>query len=180
MSDAAREYGEALYLLAKEEGRTLPMLDEVRGLYALLEEMPDYVALLATPSIPEEERLSLLDAALTGRCDTHLLSLCKLMTERGYAAAIPGALLAYVALYREEAGILEAEVVSAVPLTEKERERLIARLSARTGKTVEITERVDPDLIGGMRVTVGGKLYDGTVSGRLARLQEKLDELPIS
>ena len=179
MSDVANEYGQGLYLLACEEETVDGMLTEVRDVCALFAEEPDYRTLLATPTIPREERLALLDAAFEGRVMPHLLSFLKLMTERGYASEIPMALAAFIDAYRAAAGMTVAEVVSAVPLTEGERADLIARLSRMTGKTVELSLSVDADLLGGMRVTVDGKLYDGTVKGRLARIGQKLNDQPI-
>ena len=179
MSDAAGEYGQGLYLLACEEGTAEEMLAEVRELCTLFAEEPDYRVLLATPTIPREERLALLDTAFAGRIMPHILSFMKLMTERGYASAIPEALGAFIDAYRAAAGITVAEVVSAVPLTEGEQADLIARLSRMTGKTVELRLSVDAALLGGMRVTVDGKLHDGTVKGRLARIGRKLNDQPI-
>ena len=177
MSDIAREYGHGLYLLAKEEGTVADMLDEVRGVAAILAAEPDYVALLGNLSMTKEDRVALIDAAFSGRATPHLVSFLKLMTERGYAAHLTGALAAYEALYREEEGIALAEVTSAAPLTDAERAALKARLDRETGKRRELSERVDPTLIGGIRVMVEGRLYDGTVSGKLARFKRRLKEL---
>lgn len=179
MSEVATEYGMGLYLLADEEGLTDRMLGEVRELIALFQESPDYRILLATPTVPTEERLALLDAAFGGHIHTHLVSFMKLLTERGYGSVIPAALAAFVDAYRTAAGITVAEVVSAVPLTAEECADLCDRLARMTGKTVELDLHVDTALIGGMRVTVDGKLYDGTVTGRLSRLKRKLTDLPI-
>ena len=177
MSDVAREYGRGLYLLAKEEGAVAEMLTEVRGTAAILGAEPEYIALLGNLSLKREDRIALIDAAFSGRAMPHLVSFLKLMTERGYAAHIVAALAAFEALYREEEGIALAEVTSAAPLTDAERAALKERLDRVTGKRCELSERVDPTLIGGVRVMVEGRLYDGTVSGKLARFKRRLKEL---
>ena len=177
MSDVAREYGRGLYLLAKEEGTVQTMLAEVRGVAAILGAEPDYISLLGNLSLKREARVALIDAAFSGRATPHLVSFLKLLTERGYAAHIMAALAAFEALYREEEGIALAEVTSAAPLTEAERAALKERLDRITGKQCELSVRIDPTLIGGVRVMVEGQLYDGTVSGKLARFKRRLKEL---
>ena len=177
MSEIAREYGCGLYLLAKEEGTVTEMLSEVRGITAILEAEPDYVALLGNLSLKKDDRIALIDTAFSGHAMPHLVSFLKLMTERGYAAHITAALLAFEALYREEEGIALAEVTSAAPLTDAERIALKERLDRLIGKHCELCERVDPSLIGGVRIMVEGQLYDGTVSGKLDRFKRRLKEL---
>ena len=177
MSDIAREYGRGLYLLAKEEGAVKDMLAEVRGVAAILEAEPDYIALLGNLSLKREARVALIDTAFSGRATPHLVSFLKLMTERGYAAHVTAAFAAFEALYREDEGIALAEVTSAAPLTEGERAALKERLDRETGKHCELSERVDPSLIGGVRVMVEGRLYDGSVSGKLTRFKRRLKEL---
>lgn len=177
MSEIAREYGRGLYLLAKEEGLAAAMLTEVRGITAILEAEQDYIALLGNLSLKREDRVALVDAAFSGHTMPHLVSFLKLMTERGYAAHIIGALAIYEDLYREAAGIALAEVTTAVPLTAAERAALREKLHRLTGKSCELSERLDPTLLGGVRVMVEGKLYDGSVSGKLARFKRRLKEL---
>lgn len=177
MSEIAREYGRGLYLLAEEEGVCAEMLAEVRGVAAILAAEPDYIALLGNLSLTREERTALVDAAFSGRAMPHLVSFLKLMTERGYAAHIEPALAAYEALYREAMGITLARVTTAAPLTDAEREALKARLDRTLGKRCELCECVDPSLIGGVRVMVDGQLYDGSISGKLARFKRRLKEL---
>ena len=71
-------------------------------------------------------------------------------------------------------GIVEAIVTSAAPLEEAERAALAERLAALTGQRVEIEERVDPALLGGLQVRIGDRLIDGSVRGRLERLRATL------
>ena len=177
MSDIALEYGRGLYLLAEEEGLIADMLAEVRNTRMLLEAEPDYIALLGNLSLKREERTALIGAAFSGRAMPHLVSFLKLMTERGYAAHIIAALTAYEALYRDAEGIALAEITTAAPLTETERQTLKEHLDRLTGKHCELSERIDPALLGGVRVMVEGQLYDGSVSGKLARFKRRLKEL---
>ena len=77
-------------------------------------------------------------------------------------------------LLRRERGIVLAEVRSALPLDDAERQAISERLAALTGDTVEISEMVDPLLIGGIAVRIGDRLYDASVRSRLERLRARL------
>ena len=177
MSEIAREYGRGRDRRAEEEGVRADMLTEVRGIAAILAHEPDYIALLGNPSLKKEERIALVDAAFSGHAMPHLVSFLKLMTERGYAAHIEAALSVYEDLYREAEGITVARVTTAAPLTDAERDALKAHLDRITKKRCELCVSIDPALIGGVRVMVDGQLYDGSVSGKLARFKRRLKEL---
>ena len=74
----------------------------------------------------------------------------------------------------EAAGRVQAEVVPATPLREEQRERLRRALAARTGKQVELAERVDPALLGGAVASVAGLVFDGSLRTQLAQLHGSL------
>ena len=74
----------------------------------------------------------------------------------------------------EEEQVLQAEVTTAEPLSDTDRQALQARLSAATKKHVTITPRVDPAIIGGLVARIGGTVYDGSLVSQLARIRERL------
>ena len=80
----------------------------------------------------------------------------------------------YLSLRREARGEVEALVETAQPLTQEEKTALTAALSKKSGKTVLLTERVNPALLGGARVYLEGRLLDGTMRRRLDGIGERL------
>lgn len=171
LSTAIRnEYGGALYALAREEKLEERFLAEIGGLRAIFAENPGYVPLMQTPGIPLAERLSLLDGAFGDDLHPLLLNFLKLLTERRYFGEVLGCFDRYEDEYNAEHGILLAAVESAAPLTDAAREKLIAILEKKTGKRIRLQEKVDPALLGGARLSMGGKLYDGSVRSRFDAL----------
>jgi len=81
---------------------------------------------------------------------------------------------AYESLVNERLGITTADVITARPLGEAEKQDLAGALSAKTGKTVRMNFSLDPNLIGGVVARVGSTIYDGSVRGSLERLREQL------
>ena len=175
MADIIKEYGKALYELSVEENRQSDYLGQVRYLNNLFREESDLLSLLRAPSIPKEERMAVIDRIFGDRVEPYLCSFLKLMTKRGHAASIPACLSEYERLWYEHSGIVVAEVSSAVPLTSEQKSRLLCKLEAHTGKSVEMRCTLDEQVIGGVTVLLDGKLLEGSVRGRLDTLREHLD-----
>lgn len=176
MTSTGSLYGKSLYDLAVCENLSEPIMEEMEMVRSLFAENPDYIRLLLEPSIPRKERLGLLDQAFGDAVHPYLLSFLKILTERGILREFSACEKCYRELYNEAHGITEATVTSVVELDPERKERLRKRLEESSGKKVILNVRTDPGVLGGMRVEMEGKLYDGTVKGRLSDLRKKLDE----
>ncbi len=176
MTNTGSLYGKSLYDLAVSEDLSDQVMKEMEAVQNLFAEYPDYVRLLLEPSIPKKERLGLLDQAFGDALHPYLLNFLKILTERGILREFRSCEKCYRGLYNEAHGITEANVVSAVELDPERQEKLKKRLEEMSGKQVILHVRTDPQVLGGIRVEMEGKLYDGTVRGRLSDLRRKLDE----
>ena len=176
MTQTAKNYADALYDLAKDEGLEERILTELAGVDKLLSENPDYIRLLSAPNIPREERLGALDQAFSGRIHTYLLSFLKLLCERGHIRTLRDCSRRFRTRYNVDRGILEAVAVTAVPLKPELRDKLAARLHSMTGKQVDLQNRIDPTVLGGIRLEYEGIELDGTVRQRLDGLKRTLSD----
>ncbi len=174
MTSRAQTYGEALYELARDESKSAEILEELHMAASILEENPEYARLLSTPSIPVAERCGALDESFGGRVDGYLLNFMKILVEKGIIRQLSGCERAYRKRYNEDNGILEVTVVTAVPLKEALAEKLRKKLEERTGKRVDLRARVDSDIIGGVRLDMNGKCYDGSVRAELADIERSI------
>lgn len=179
MTKTAKTYGTALYELARDEGCAGELLEQLEAVAELLKENPDYVRITSSPSLTKQERRDLLDEAFRGRVHVYLLNFLKLLSEKGDVGELPGCAREFRSLYNEDNGILEVTCVSAVALTADQRERLTEKLHASTGKTIRLTQVVDPGCLGGLRVEYDGMTLDGTVAGRIGHIRGSLKDLPI-
>lgn len=181
MSDlysAAREYGRALFLLTEELGTTERVREEASCLSELLNSNPEYEKLLDTPALSPDERLSLIDGAFSS-FDTNLINLLKILTKRRMAHAIVRILKCFDEEYMESRGIVRAEVISAVMLTDEQRERMTEKLRKITGKEVIIENKVDPTILGGIKLRYAGIQRDGSIKTRLDSFARSLGETVI-
>jgi F-type H+-transporting ATPase subunit delta len=170
---AARRYAEALFELATRDN-ALDAYGE--GLELAAGVLGDEQALpfLRNPARPLRERTDLVDRMLAERVPVPVLKLVGLLVQRGRIDRIAAVAAEYRRNLNRERGVVDALATTAMPLTSDETEALRRRITAMTGRTVELRVEVDDSLIGGLTVRVGDTLYDASVRSRLERLRERL------
>lgn len=174
MIDTA-SYGKALFQLAQENGSDVHVLDELGAVQQLLQENPSYALLLDTPAVSQDEKHGLLHEAF-GQFDPMLLNFLCLLCDRRAFYQLPACRTAYRACFDEAHDIVRAEAITAVPMQDKQRGALKAKLEALTGKNIVLKNSVDPALIGGITLRYGGVQLSDSIQSRLDRLRRSLDE----
>lgn len=170
----ARRYATAVWALSAERGiqervgRDLVALASTIGASAPLHDF--FVA----PIVERGEKERILTQALEGRVDTVALHTLLLLVRRRRETLLWALVTAYETLGREARGAERITVQSAHPLDRAELRGLVERLERAVGKTFEVTERIDPSLIGGVRVMLGDRRIDASVAGRLDALAREL------
>ena len=174
MSHAAGVYGQGLYALAKEEALEEAILQELDLLKTAFAEEPDFIKLLSSANVSKAERLTVIDSSFRGKVQPYVLNFLKLLTEKGYIAHFADCCETYRDLYNEDRGILQVQAVSAIELTENQKQQLTDKLSAITGKTIDLVCKVDKSVLGGIRLNYNGTQVDGTVQSRLQAIEKRL------
>ena len=165
MTEQSREYGEGLYALCAEEALSGDVLEELDVLNGSFKAQPDYLRLLSNMSLGREERLGILDKTLRGQVHPYVLNFCKILLEKGLLHEFSDCVKAYRARYLQD---------NAVPLDDGQRKKLMEKLSAMTGKQIVLKERLDPAVLGGVRLEMDGKRYDNTVQSRLTAIHRAI------
>lgn len=174
MTKSEQVYGSALYALAKEEGLTEVIYEELFAVLRILNENPDYRCFLGTLSISKQERCAALDEALGGKIQPYLLNFLKILCENGTVSQLDGCAKEYRRQYHDDHGIIEVCAVTAVELKPALKDKLADKLQTVLGKTVELSSRVDPACMGGILLELPGRQLDGTVKHRLDALRREL------
>ena len=174
MTDAARQYGTALYELCREEDLVKEILPQIKFLEAIVKEEPKFLTLLSAPSVPKEERCKILDDTFRGKVHPYLLNFLKILTEKGYMKQFAHCCQVFKDLYNEDMGIVCVTVVTAAPISQELQDRLQQKLSSATGKTIDLTCKIDSSCLGGVRLDFDGKRVDGTVRRRLEDVRNLL------
>jgi F-type H+-transporting ATPase subunit delta len=167
----ARRYSRAFYKLSFAQGKVAEVLDDLAAFTALFAERADVRDLLANPGITRAAKAKIIDG-LTA--DGVTADFIKFLIEKSRLSLLPAIYEDFLRNYRRDAGIVAAEVTSAVPLDEDLRERLAAALARLTGKRVEIEAVIDEAVVGGLKLTVGDHVIDGTLASRLEKVRETM------
>jgi F-type H+-transporting ATPase subunit delta len=174
-SAAARRYARALFALARENQSVPAIRSELDQLAELFEQSPDLSRSLFKPLHPVAERRKLLDAVCQrAHSSATVRNFCAFLIDQRRLVDFAAIHDEFGGLADTAAGRTTAQVVSASPLAASQRERLQRALAARTGRQVELSERVDPALLGGAIATVDGLLFDGSLRTQLSQLRTSL------
>lgn len=174
MSTVGTVYAQALYGLARDEGLDGVVLGQMRALDEAFRAEPDYIRLLSAANLSKAERCDILDRDLRGRVEPCLLNFMKILTEKGYMRHFSDCAKTYRELYNQDQGILEVGAVTAVPLTGEQTGRLREKLSALTGKSIDLQNIIDPACLGGVRLDYAGMRLDDTLQHRLDSIRDLL------
>ena len=176
MTEVGNVYGESLYELAKDENLTQPIGDQLNVLQQCFRQEPDFVRLLSSPNLTKTERCQILDDSFRGKVHPYLLNFMKILTEKGYMRYFSDCCDAYTEHYDQDNGILRVAAVTAVALSPEQEAKLTQKLSRTTGKTVALRNRIDPAVLGGVRLDYDGQRLDDTVSHRMDAIRDLLNK----
>ena len=168
-----KEYAKALFLLAEEKGAMQAILSDLKQVCEVLKGAPDYVSLLDSPALARAEKEKLIDEAFAS-IDKDLCSFIKILCTKHALYLFSRIADAYEALCDEAMGIIRAEAITAVALSEAQSKKLKSRLEKQTKKTVILTNTVDPSVLGGVKLRYMGKQWDGSLKNRLDAIGQSL------
>lgn len=162
----ARPYAEAAFRRARETGN-LAGWSEMLALIEAVVVDPQVAERIGDPNMDDRALESMILGILGDRLDGQGRNLLQVLIENSRLDIVPQARALYEALRREHEGVVEAKIISAMPLTDDQTRQLVAALETKHGCKVRAQVEVDPELIGGARIVVGDKVIDATVRGRL-------------
>jgi ATP synthase F1 delta subunit len=167
-------YGEALYEAAADLGKTDEFVAAVRMIADSFKKQPEFFLLLRMPSISPRERKEIAAKVFAGRVPQELLNFLYVLMDKRRVGSFEGVARAFEKKANAAEGVMQGTIESAVELT-KDR---IARFEEETGKllrgNVKLEAIVNPNLIGGVRIYINGKLIDASVRSKLDDLRDKI------
>ena len=170
----ARRYAQALFGAATASDTVSSVEDDLNTIVNSITFDKRFENFLNAPYTNREDKQSLLDNVFGDRVTSLTMHLVRIMLEKGREDQIPNVRDELTKLRRTQEGVVLTTVTTAIPLDEDLRAALIAKLTTTLGKKIESEYRVDPALIGGIRVAFGDYVLDGSARGSLRLLREKL------
>jgi F-type H+-transporting ATPase subunit delta len=168
-----RVYANALFEAAVEKGRLEPVRQQLQQVVEADEQVPELRELLRNPRLDPRARAAAIEDVL-GDADELLRNFLLLLADKGRTGQLEEIAREFERLVARHEGVIHAELTTAVPLSDEEASKLLGQIEQSSGRKVEVTRRVDPDLIGGIVLQVGSHRLDASVRGRLDRLRREL------
>jgi F-type H+-transporting ATPase subunit delta len=172
---AARRYAKALVEIGEAQGNLMLLQHELGEVTALVKQSPDLGRLVMSPLVVPKRKAVVIEMVLRqAGVSVTLCNFFKVVAENARLNLIHEIEAAFRELVDQRAGVVEAKVASAQPLSEAQAKALQAALTQRTGKSIRLVASQDPALLGGVKVQVGSTVFDASLQGRLRLLKQQL------
>ena len=165
----ARPYAEAVFRIGKEQGRLAAWSQTFASLVAIAGNA-EVAACIGNPNLTAARKADLVVSSLGGAVDAEVANLVQVLAGNERLGLLPEIAAFFESLKSAEEGIKDAVIFSAYPLDESQKQKLLSDLEARFNSRLRPEIRLDPELIGGVKVVVGDQVLDASVRGKLAAM----------
>ena len=173
MEEIAEVYARALFEVAQEHGLLDEVRDDLTAFARALNDNRDFAVFFFSPYFSTEEKKEGLKKAVTG-ADPAFMNFLEALIERHRMPAIFRIRDRYQDMWEDERNLLPVEVTSAVPLDKSTVGSIGTRIGEQTKRTVELSSKVDPDILGGIVLRVGNVVLDASIRNRLEQLRKQV------
>jgi F-type H+-transporting ATPase subunit delta len=172
----AKRYAKALFLLAKEKNNVVAVEKDLKLVSNALQENAELMSFLTHPSVAQSSKLQLVQEVFAKNVQNEVFDLLQLLCDRRRTDAFAEITKFYSKIASLDLGQVDAQIISPIKLSENDIIEIQKKFSGLLGKEVRVETHLNPSLIGGIQVRVGDTLYDGSIAGKLARLEKTLQE----
>lgn len=173
-----KNYSLALFDAVKEENEKLSEArSELNSVKEIVRESEGFVKLMDSPTVSAEEKLGVIKEAFSGKLSRCVYNFLCVVTEGRRWNRFDNICKAFSELCNEELGIAEITVTTAFPLSAEQREKVKRKMAEIIGKNIEMSEKTDRSLVGGIVVDYGDTRMDGSVKTRLEGLRDSFSKL---
>lgn len=169
----ARRYAEAVFDLGREQNSVERWREDIKILNEYLSNRP-LLFVLSEPKVAFAKKQGILEDLFANRVQRDALGLVIVLAERQLLELMPRITTEFERLYDDYKNQAKASLTTALPLDADEQAQIVAALQRMTGKTIQLTTKVDASILGGVVARVGDTLIDGSVARRLAILRDQI------
>ena len=170
MKELAQNYASALLSLAVDDNKVIDYQKEVKELRKIIRDNEDFILLLDSRFLSIEERMNNADLILKG-FSPDVINFIKIIIKRNRVNCLEDILEAFNSLCNENQDIVEGLIYSAFPLGEDTLLKIKKKISQIENHEVDLISRIDPSLIGGVKVVINSHVYDGSIKNQLEKMQ---------
>lgn len=174
MSVVGDRYAESLFDLAKEENKVTQYLDDIKLVGEVLDSDPQIVQFFNHVLIENDKKIQLLDQSFKGNVDQYVLNFLKLLVQSRRIRYIDDIIKSYINLSNQYLGIEEGTIYTPYKLTDQQIQDIEKAISQKENKKVTLKVSIDPSLLGGIKVQIANRIYDGTIKNKVEMLKKEL------
>ena len=174
MSVVGDRYAESLFDLAKEENKVTQYLDDIKLVGEGLDSDPQIVQFFNHVLIENDKKIQLLDQSFKGNVDQYVLNFLKLLVQSRRIRYIDDIVKSYINLSNQYLGIEEGMIYTPYELTDQQIQDIEKAISQKENKKVTLKVSIDPSLLGGIKVQIANRIYDGTIKNKVEMLKKEL------
>ncbi|UOQ50253.1 F0F1 ATP synthase subunit delta [Gracilibacillus caseinilyticus] len=173
-TNVAKRYAEALFQIAKEK-ETIDFLEaELATVKEVFQSNQEFLKFLHHPKVDADKKKQLLNEAFQG-FSKDVLHTLSLLVDRHNEAIIEEIATAFITLAQDARGVKEATIYSVRALSDAEQEEIQQVFTKKWNiKELKINNQIDPNLLGGVKIRIGNTVYDGSIKGKLDRLERQI------
>ncbi|MDY0110865.1 MAG: ATP synthase F1 subunit delta [Candidatus Krumholzibacteria bacterium] len=175
----ALRYSRALLAVAADRDMVDALDESYAGLAQIIAGHPEFALFLENPQVPLAQKKALIGRVLGERVEPLLIQFLDLLLDKGRIQHLADIQTAFAALVEDYKGLQRATVTTAVPLAADLEARLVEKLAGLTGRRIVLEKNTDSSVLGGVCVTMGDFILDGTLRTGLRRLREALEAAPL-
>lgn len=174
MSVVGDRYAESLFDLAKEENKVTQYLDDIKLVGEVLDSDPQIVQFFNHVLIENDKKIQLLDQSFKGNVNQYVLNFLKLLVQSRRIRYIDDIVKSYIKLSNQYLGIEEGMIYTPYELTDQQIQDIEKAISQKENKKVTLKVSIDPSLLGGIKVQIANRIYDGTIKNKVEMLKKEL------
>lgn len=171
-----KRYAKSLLELAQELGKVEEVKADMATIQEAIEGSREFAILISSPVINPSKKIAIFKELFDNKLSELTCNFLEIITNKGREKKLAAIAQAYLDLYRLKNGIAVAIVTTAIALSDKERETIRTKIASATGKKIEIEERVDASIIGGMTLRLDDKEFNGSMAYKLSALKRQFSD----
>lgn len=171
-----KRYAKALFLIAQERNQVSEVEAELKLVAEAITEHPELKQIWEHTTIAASAKKEMLQQIFASGISETVLNTMYLLVDKSRENVFTELLNSYVSLAHKALGQVQAIVYSPMAMSDEEKQHIAVTFGSATGKKVVVDNIIKPDLLGGLKVRIGDRLYDGSSSGKLQRLNKLLSQ----
>jgi F-type H+-transporting ATPase subunit delta len=178
-SRIAARYALALFNIAVKSGNADMVAVDLNQLRSFSASHKGFLQFLRSPNITSDEKMTFLRTIFTTRLSPQLLSFFDLLLRKHRIALLPDIAIEFERLLEDYQGLIKARVVTAVQIDDDTKSRLKEKLEKISGKKIEIIQKIDRSIIGGIIVYMHNRIIDRSIRRELEQLRQDLLQVKV-